>query len=139
MKVFTPLIATSAVLAASKFDLDTVLDSLNEINEWASIRRTETLDENDLPGQIDEFQAVFLNAAKNGATRKEVKELEHIGRRVLLDDMVISNSDGFDMAKLSGYGCYGTPIDRKNKNWVGKGKPIDAVDEVNFRLLNCYK
>ena len=63
---------------------------------------------------------------------------------MLLDDMVRKmaangNKKGFDINQLSGYGCYGTPIDRHNKNWIGKGKPVDLVDEVNYRLTNCYK
>ena len=85
------------------------------------------------------FQTNFVNAAKYGATRKDVKNLEHIGRRVILDDMVRKTNTAFSIDKLSGYGCYGTPIDRKKANWVGKGVPVDKIDEVNFRLLNCYK
>ena len=147
MKVFLPLVSS---ILAEKFDLNGLIDSLNDLNTWADevrseqIRRSDGGEFTELPVDLDEFQVAFENAAKFGATRKEVKELEQKGRRMLLDDMVRKmasrgNKKGFDISQLSGYGCYGTPIDRHNKNWVGKGKPVDLVDEVNYRLTNCYK
>jgi len=138
MKVFIPLL--SSVYAGPKFNLNAVLDNLNDLNDWATslggdLGRSDT----ELPDGLDDFKSDFAHAAEFGATRKEVKELEQRGRRVILDDMVRLVGDGIDISNLSGYGCYGTPIDRLNKNWIGKGKPVDAIDEVNFRLTNCYK
>ena len=52
MKVLSLLSLT----AAQKVNLDIILDNLNEINTWASIRRSETLDNDDLPTGIEEFQ-----------------------------------------------------------------------------------
>ena len=110
MKVLYSFLSATA-LAGPKFNLNTVLDNLNEINEWA----TENLELQGRTGLVDEgltqFQSQFQEAAQFGATRKEVRELEQRGRRVLLDDM-IQLVDGIDISKLSGYGCYGTPIDR---------------------------
>lgn len=114
MKVLYSFLSATA-LAGPKFNLNTVLDNLNEINEWATEMELQGRS-----GLIDDglaqFQSQFATAAQFGATRKEVRALEQRGRRVLLDDM-IQLVDGIDISKLSGYGCYGTPIDRYTLTW----------------------
>ena len=52
-----------------------------------------------------------------GATRREVRELEQFGRRLLFDQMSSYattrgsfDTNGIDLKKLSGYGCYGSPL-----------------------------
>ena len=111
MKIFLPLL--SSVFAGPKFNLNAVLDNLNDLNDWATSLGGELGRSGpELPHGLDEFKSDFAHAAEFGATRKEVKELEQRGRRVILDDMVRFVGDGIDISKLSGYGCYGTPIDR---------------------------
>ena len=46
---------------------------------------------------------------------------------------------GIDLPALSGYGCYGSPHDRKSDDWVGKGKPVDLIDQLQLKLIHCYK
>ena len=58
--------------------------------------------------------------------------------------IVFSTSDGtyqygLNLVSLSGYGCYGSPFDRKTDSWVGKGIPVDSIDELSLKLLRCYK
>ena len=61
MKVLSLLSLT----AAQKVNLDIILDNLNEINTWASIRRSETLDNDDLPTGIEEFQVITRETGRN--------------------------------------------------------------------------
>ena len=42
---------------------------------------------------------------------------------------------GLDLSSLSGYGCYGSPHDRKMENWVGKGVPVDSIDQLNQKVV----
>ena len=47
--------------------------------------------------------------------------------------------DGFNLEKLSGYGCYGSPLDMKADSWIGKGNPVDEIDKLSYKLFQCYK
>ena len=64
MKVFLPLV--SSVLAG-KFDLDGLIDSLNDLNSWADERKSEEIRRSDngqgadLPYGLDEFQVRLSN------------------------------------------------------------------------------
>ena len=59
MKVFLPLVSTAL---AGKFDLDGLIDSLNDLNSWADevrseqIRRSDSGEGADLPSGLDQFQ-----------------------------------------------------------------------------------
>ena len=91
MKVFIPFLAV--VQSGANYNLSTVLDNLNDIQEWAvdlTARRSENV-----PDGLKEFQEEFVNTAKYGATKKDVRALEQRGRRVILDDMVrfVSSKD----------------------------------------------
>ena len=63
-KVFLPLV--SSVLAG-KFDLDGLIDSLNDLNSWADERKSEEIRRSDngqgadLPYGLDEFQVRLSN------------------------------------------------------------------------------
>lgn len=51
------------------------------------------------------------------------------------------DTDLGDDDKWCNYGCYCTPHHRHmaDGNWVGRGKPVDAIDALCQRLWNCYQ
>ena len=67
------------------------------------------------------------------------------GRRLRSSEMIFFTTSqgkfdkGLTLDSLSGYGCYGTPHERKLDQWVGKGKPVDLIDELNQKLTHCYR
>ncbi|CAG5090525.1 Oidioi.mRNA.OKI2018_I69.PAR.g12636.t1.cds [Oikopleura dioica] len=66
-----------------------------------------------------------------------------VGKSLALNAMI--EQAGFqDSGKLKYYGCYCLPSELYHKDFqwhdtIGKGKPVDAIDRVCQKLINCYK
>ena len=75
--------------------------------------------------RLTSWKRSFDETSENGATQKFVRELAQIGLKLKLPliNAAIYKADAtsFDLRKLSGYGCYGTPLDRES-DWSPKEK-----------------
>ena len=98
----------------------------------------------DLPdlSRLSKWKQNFDETAEHGATSKFVRELEAIGRKLKLPlinaSMYKVDAKSFDLRKLSGYGCFGSTIDRDAK-WSPKGTPVDEIDHLGYKLHSCYR
>ena len=98
----------------------------------------------DLPDldRLSKWKKNFDETAEHGATSKFVRELETIGRKLKLPlinaSMFKVDSKSFDLRKLSGYGCFGSTLDR-DAEWSPKGTPIDEIDSLGYKLHSCYR
>ena len=126
----------SAVFAAPNTELMEVLASLRDIS--ASINELDLKNNIEVPdfSRLSKWKKNFDETAENGATSKFVRELEKIGRKMKLSliNAAIYKSDAasFDLRKLTGYGCFGTSLDREDE-WIHRGTPVDEIDELGFK------
>lgn len=146
MRIGTLFLAAAPVLAGVNIELSKVLQNLNDLNDWMDRNGVERkLAGAPLSGELVQWQDKLKEALKSGASRQFVRDLQTEGRKMRLSQMMVYKTSngrydsGIDLMALSGYGCYGTPHDRRSEEWVGKGKPVDLIDQLNLKLMRCYK
>jgi len=132
----------SSALGAPKTELMDILASLRDIS--ATVNQLDMANHVDLPdlSRLSKWKQNFDETAEHGATSKFVRELEAIGRKLKLPlinaSMYKVDAKSFDLRKLSGYGCFGSTIDRDAK-WSPKGTPVDEIDHLGYKLHSCYR